>query len=756
MQMRIPLTLSCLLAVLQCSFFSPGMPGRAVAGPLTEHQSNTHKSSVDMRERVLASGGAYLALDADGVLFGWGYTLNGVLGPIPEKFQMEPMPIEGLPVLQKVAINPCVGAGIDLDGQVWVWGLNNYGTVDPSFPPELTILPPQIMEGLPPAKRVFVWNTSIIVLGEDGSMWGWGKSLPGHPSMTLQYPSLLDEAFTDAPAIERVAYASSTNYGGAYALDEAGQLWHWPYDGDILTPDARAPFPGVPPLTAVDASSNIALALDTSGQVWSWSHASSNIGCDVIGRTAEDTSIPAPIPGLTGIVRLSTSYLNVTAQNSAGQLWGWGCNDDGGLGTGDLTSPKGTPIRLPHLDNTPFITLDGSTGLSADTDGQLLYWGSNWFGAQADGTTSLWQWVSIDQDPTVTPGSPAPTTLLGSSAESTHILDAAGHLWGSGRNRYGELGDGTFTARDTWTPIQHTQTFVQVITALTATAALDTSGQVWTWGYNNVGQLGEPAGAARPTPLRMPSFASVKKLSRLRDGFLALDVNGQVWTWGYNLCFPNSHIPQRIDLGAAGSAVDISSMSSHLLLKDNAGKVWSMGYNDYFQLGVPGQFPRCSPVQVRGLPSIALIEAGSSVSMVLDTAGRVWAWGNNAWGELGTGAPSSPRWQPGRVQGLPVIQQLHTGDRFVVALDVDGRGWFWGLNEGFAFAEPVWDDISTPTLLVVSKPIKTFLAGEHIYFRHTDGTLGASGLNEYGALGIGNAWTPTEVDSTIWMGDGEE
>lgn len=725
----------------------------AQAGISSPPAAKVQTSSPDMRERVVGADGAYLMLDQDNTLYGWGYTFNGVLGPMPEKIVLEPTAIDGLPPMVKIAANPCVGAGIDQDGQVWVWGLNNYGTVDPSLTPELTILAPRIMEGLPAAQRVFVFTRSIVVLGEDGSLWGWGDDLPGLPDVIVQYPALLEENIPGTPALSWVVSVTSS-YGGYYALDEAGQVWNWAFDNDVETPDPRILVTGLPSIKAVQGTSGVVVGLDSQGQVWTWSYLS-NAGsnsCELMGRTYTDATIPAPIPGLSGITQVASSFLHVMVKSSAGLVWGWGCNEDGGMGTGDLTSPRSTVTRLPHLDHLPFLGLDTSTGFSTDPDGQLLYWGSNWFGAQADGTTSVWPWTSVPQDPTHAPGTAAPATILGSSGDTTHLIDASGYLWGAGRNDNGELGDGTSSAKDHWVAIQPTQRFVQVVASSSATAALDVEGRVWTWGWNSHGQLGDPTGEMRPTPAQMPNFATVKKLTATDYGFLALDDAGQVWTWGANFCHGDSSTPQRIDLGSAGSAVDISSMNLHLLLKDRSGKLWAMGDNDAAQLGVPGYFPRCRPVQVRGLPTIAAFEAGVDASFALDTSGKLWAWGENTWGELGTGATSAKRWQPGQVQGLPALQQFRLGDRFVVGLDSQGQVWFWGLNAEFPFPDQYWKAIPTPTKLALGKPVKSVMAGEHIFYRHTDGTLGATGLSEYGALGIGNAWTPTEVDSTVLLG----
>merc|ERR1712226_473540 len=74
----------------------------------------------------------------------------------------------------------------------------------------------------------------------------------------------------------------------------------------------------------------------------------------------------------------------------------------------------------------------------------------------------------------------------------TMVLKTDGTLWATGRNRYGQLGDGTNTDKN------NKNRFSQVMTGVKDVAAggdhtmvVKTDGTLWVTGYNWSGQLGD-------------------------------------------------------------------------------------------------------------------------------------------------------------------------------------------------------------------------------------------------------------------------
>ena len=116
----------------------------------------------------------------------------------------------------------------------------------------------------------------------------------------------------------------------------------------------------------------------------------------------------------------------------------------------------------------------------------LYLWGGNSSGQLGDNTV-------------VNKSSPVQTVTYGYTWEqvaygSSHTvgLKNDGTLWTWGSNAYGQLGDGTFSAKSS--PVQvvgYATTWQQVSAGYQQSAGVKTDGTLWTWGLNNFGQLGD-------------------------------------------------------------------------------------------------------------------------------------------------------------------------------------------------------------------------------------------------------------------------
>ena len=67
-----------------------------------------------------------------------------------------------------------------------------------------------------------------------------------------------------------------------------------------------------------------------------------------------------------------------------------------------------------------------------------------------------------------------------------------------------------------------------------AAAAIDPGGVPWTWGGNSFGQLGNGTTTARRTPGPVTGLADVVDLHGGREHVAALRADGTVWVWGSN------------------------------------------------------------------------------------------------------------------------------------------------------------------------------------------------------------------------------
>ncbi|WP_316206872.1 MULTISPECIES: hypothetical protein [unclassified Bradyrhizobium] len=156
----------------------------------TEHEFCEYSSAhlIPGLSRIVAiseDGGAYLALDRDGKVWGWGDDSDGLISggtpvaqPFGKSFQHRlvgiPVPIP-LPVPMKaISASVAQGAAIDREGHVWLWGGQRFPALrapgDDFFGPKAFVA--RRVVGIPPAKLI----DSTYVVTQTGQVWRWGVS----------------------------------------------------------------------------------------------------------------------------------------------------------------------------------------------------------------------------------------------------------------------------------------------------------------------------------------------------------------------------------------------------------------------------------------------------------------------------------------------------------------------------------------------------------------------------------------------------
>ena len=311
------------------------------------------------------------------------------------------------------------------------------------------------------------------------------------------------------------------------------------------------------------------------------------------------------------------------------------------------------------------------------------------------------------------------------AAGSAHslALDDQGRLWAWGRNRFGELGDGTTT--DALTPVAVDLSALGSAPVVSVTAgwdhnlALDDQGRLWAWGDNFRGQLGDGTMSGGLTPVAVDLSAlggsGVVSVAAGRSFSLALDEDGRLWAWGNNgsgqLGDGTRTIaltPVAVDLSALDGAevVSVAAGVNFSLALDEDGRLWAWGSNALGELGDGTIINRSTPVAVDlsrlNDASVVLVAAGGYHSLALDEDGRrVWAWGWNYFGQLGDGT-TIDRLTPVAVDlsalGGAVIVSVAAGLEHNLALDDEGRLWAWGSN----FVGQLGDGTTTDRLTPVA------------------------------------------------------
>jgi len=367
----------------------------------------------------------------------------------------------------------------------------------------------------------------------------------------------------------------------------------------------------------------------------------------------------------------------------------------------------------------------------------------------------------------------AVTPMVSAGQSHSLALENDGTVWAWGRNTVGELGDGTTTNRGS--PVQVMASPGVPLGGVTAVAAgaydshslaLKSDGTVLAWGNNVFGQLGDGTTTARHSPVQVTGLSGVTTISASYHS-LALKSDGTVWAWGYNIYgqlgdgtsgagtnkSSPAQVPGLADVTAIAAGGGGSSL--HSLALKNDGTVWAWGRNNYGQLGDGTTTDRSSPVQVPGLTGVAAIEAGSDYSMALKSDGTLVTWGRNNRGQLGDGT-TTQRVSPVQVMasaGVPLedVAAIAAGGTHAVVLKSDGTVWSWGSNSAGKLGDGTTADSSYPVQVSGLSDVVAIAAGEHTLALKNDGTVFSWGYNGYGELGDG---TTTNRNSPVQVGGG--
>ena len=433
----------------------------------------------------------------------------------------------------------------------------------------------------------------------------------------------------------------------------------------------------------------------------------------------------------------------------------WGVNGSGQLGDGTWAH-KQTPTNVSGLSSRATAIECGYYHTCAILDtGGVQCWGYNVFGQLGDGTRS-------DRNtPVDVSGLSSGVTSLAIGGNHSCALLSTGGVKCWGYNVYGQLGNGVTAPHET-TPVDVSglQTGVVAITAgLHHTCAVLSSGRSVCWGNNEYGQIGDGSLTARLTPVDVSGLSSgTTELSAGRYHTCALTNPGGILCWGHNEygqlgngTNTDSSIPVNTSSLSAGASA-IKAGQHHNCALMNSGDIKCWGHNNYGQLGDGNSTDSTTPVDLLGLSSTAtFITAGRYHTCALLGTGGVMCWGDNMNGQLGNGTTTRPR-VPVDVYGLSstIPVDIVAGGAQTFAILDDRTVKSWGNNDHGQLGNGTTINTGMPVdVQNLSIDITDLSSGHrHACATLSNGTAKCWGYNEYGQLGDGTVndrTTPVDV-----------
>ena len=259
--------------------------------------------------------------------------------------------------------------------------------------------------------------------------------------------------------------------------------------------------------------------------------------------------------------------------------------------------------------------------------------------------------------------------------------------------------------------------------------------------------------------------------------FVALKGNGTVWSWGLNSNgqlgvgdTTNRTEPTEVkaEIEEDGEveeeeitdAIDVAVGYYHTLILRKDGTVWSAGYNHRGQLGDGSTVSTTKFHKVKGENGVGYLSnivqiaaAGGGTSYALTADGSVYAWGYNYYGQLGTNTTSgeSANVYPVKIQKVSNIIQITAQEISVMMLDADGSVWATGYNNYGGLGIGHSSDVSLPQQMLdtdrsVLYGVKEISGGRyHAVIMKEDNTVWGVGYNGYGQVGDGTTSNRTII-----------
>jgi alpha-tubulin suppressor-like RCC1 family protein len=362
-------------------------------------------------------------------------------------------------------------------------------------------------------------------------------------------------------------------------------------------------------------SEGLLLGADGSLSMWARHPVSDGTAPDSLGL-GHNGPLPsftlAKVPGLANVVAAAAGWNCAFAVLGDGRLLAWGKNPNGRLGTTTQAQMETLASWSPNASNkplplaTPFDAVDVSAGdehaLALARDGSVYVWGVGKDGQLGIGPMPVINFKT--RTPAAMGFMPVPVRVpdlgevIAISAGKSHSLALLknGTVRAWGRNREGQLGDGTTANRDRPIAVPGLRDVV-AIAAGGASLALLANGTVMGWGQLS----GDSAPQLAPAPV--PGVRGVRAIAAGSAHAVALTDAGTVFTWG-----DNSHSQLGRGRGdstnTAGQIKELTGVQSIASRHETtvavlaSGRIMTWGEVREFDRPGGGRSPRYSPVPI--------------------------------------------------------------------------------------------------------------------------------------------------------------
>jgi len=327
------------------------------------------------------------------------------------------------------------------------------------------------------------------------------------------------------------------------------------------------------------------------------------------------------IEGLEGMVDVCAGGMHSVGLSKAGEVWTWGCNDEGALGRKVEEEEEAfVPGKVDLEEKVVMVSAGDSHTAALTENGKVWIWGTF---RDASGPIGLVTPMKTEMKPVKIMED---MVKISSGTDHLAMLREDGTIYTVGNAEQGQLGrvGERFASRGARRGLEmlltpdklmikgkKNQKFKDVWAGGYDTVATSEDGKVVVMGLNNYGQLG--VAGEQNTALYMPTLSKAW--------------SGKEWS-------------------------QVAMGQHHGLGLDDEGQVWAIGRGEYGRLGLGKEGDAVEPTKVKELEGVKCVQVscGEAVSYAVGDDGKCWSWGMGTNYQLGTGADDDVE-EPGEIKG---------------------------------------------------------------------------------------------------------
>ena len=357
-------------------------------------------------------------------------------------------------------------------------------------------------------------------------------------------------------------------------------------------------------------------------------------------------------------------YGNTITLKEDGTVWATGKNDYGQLGIGD-TINRNTSLQVKidentYLENVKKIDVTDDTTIALTKTGEVYAWGRNYYGELGVGDKNVRSYATrvkgIDGN-----GYLENIIDVANGEGNSYAIDKNGNVYGWGHGGYNQIDD-TSTSKVYPTKMSDCTDAISISAGDCFMAVMQSNSNTLERGYNRYGQRGNGTTADTPTGTCIVGN-DINKICAGNDSTLIIKEDGTVWTSGRNQYgelgvgdtsdrtkFTKLTLEDGTEIKAKYG--ELNANITTILGKD--GKVYATGYNEYGQLsnGTTTNSKKLKPMlnsDGTEVTDAMLIKVGEMSDPDINTGiikkdGTIWVSGNNTYGQIGNGTTSSAKY----------------------------------------------------------------------------------------------------------------